>query len=391
MDKKRSVLISTWTYPPQQNGVSHVAQAHACGLANLGHDVTVVTCYDPNRDCDDQNVKLVQFNIGGNWTPRSIFNHFHGDIRGYQDYIADFTGDVIMFHCTTAWSTDLVLKIIPRIPAKTILISHGVSFNLGSFKRRMAWKLYTWRLYRIYKTFDHIVFLSRRSDNNRFMDKLIMERKAFDRWSVIPNGTSPALFKSNTPDFRKTYNIDPSKKIILCVANYSTMKNQEMALDAFLRSRQKDAVMIFIGSEMNEYARNLETKAKSLKNKTGRILFLAGLEPEMIFAAYKTADLFLHPSKTEVQPLVVLDAMASGTPFISSNVGCVDELPGGIVARSEKDMSEKINILINDDLILEKIKKAGLSACKNLYNWDTIVSNYDLLIDNVLKDYQMVK
>ena len=47
LNYKKSILISTWTYPPQRNGVSHVAHAHAIGLAKLGHDVTVVTSCDP--------------------------------------------------------------------------------------------------------------------------------------------------------------------------------------------------------------------------------------------------------------------------------------------------------------------------------------------------------
>ena len=357
------------------------------GLTKLGHDVTVVTSYDPNRKTTEDNVKVVQFKAGGRWNPRTILNPFkkvfYGDIKGYREYLANFSGEVIMFHTTTLWNTDTVLDILPKIPAKTILISHGVSFNSGSFIRRMAWKPYVWRLYKIYNTFDHVVFLSDKCDKNRFMDKYIMERRKFNRWSVIPNGAPYELFRDELPDFRQAYQITLQQKILLYVAAYSPQKNQDMALNAFLKSEHNNTVLVFIGNKLNDYSKILQNKVKLLKNIAGRVLILAGLKREMIFAAYKAADLFLHPSKTEVQPLVVLDAMASGTPFISTYVGCVSDLPGGVVVETMNEMSESLWDLLHNPKKYNKLKIQGLKACNEIYNWDHVSKEYDDLIQKI--------
>ena len=110
------------------------------------------------------------------------------------------------------------------------------------------------------------------------------------------------------------------------------------------------------------------------------MISLFKFEIEMIFTAYKAADLFLHPSKTEVQPLVVLDAMASGTPFISTDVGCVNELPGGVTINSEEEMANEIGNLLHNSERFEKLKAKGLKASKEKYNWDYVSKQYDGLI-----------
>ena len=234
MTKKMSILISTWTYPPQANGVSHVAAAHAEGLAELGNEVTVVTSYDPERDIFySPNIRVVQFEIGGG--ARRGQKGYHGDIKAFQQYIADFKADAILCHCWASWNTELALEAFPHNPAKRILVSHGVSFNLGGFLTRLAWCPYIERLPNKFKMFDRIVFLSERSDQDRFFDKHLIEKLGFTNWTVIPNGTYPEDFSEALPDFRQAFDIDRDKRIILYVASYGPNKNQEMALNAFMR------------------------------------------------------------------------------------------------------------------------------------------------------------
>lgn len=345
--------------------------------------MTVVTSYDPDRESDLYIGKLVQFEIEGRRSPRTMIQPFKGNVSGYRKFISEFQGDVILFHTCTMWNTDSVLDILPNLSAKTVQISHGVSFNLGSFLSRLVWKLYVCRLYKVYNTFDHVVFLSNKSDNDRFMDMNIMKNHGLSKWSVIPNGAEPEKFQTDLPEFRKVYRITERQKILLYVARYSPQKNQEMALNAFLKSGWNDSVLVFIGNKLNKYSEALEKNYKSSISGKKRILYLAGLERKMIIAAYRSADIFLHPSRTEVQPLVVLDAMASGTPFISTDVGCVDELPGGIVVKSEEEMAKQINRLLEDENTYAQLKNAGFSACNNEYGWKNVLLKYDNLISRL--------
>ena len=61
--------------------------------------------------------------------------------------------------------------------------------------------------------------------------------------------------------------------------------------------------------------------------------------------AYRAADLFVLSAKAETQPIVLLEAMASRTPWLATDTGCVSELPGGVVVRSEDELVEKMREL----------------------------------------------
>jgi len=81
------ILIASFTYPPEQNGVSHVVHAHASGLAARGHEVIVATAYNKGRKTSRPapRLKVEQFNVSGNGNLRA---GYHGDISRYQDFIA---------------------------------------------------------------------------------------------------------------------------------------------------------------------------------------------------------------------------------------------------------------------------------------------------------------
>src|SRR5207249_11072681 len=136
--------------------------------------------------------------------------------------------------------------------------------------------------------------------------------------------------------------------LLLCVANYCDRKNQVVVLRAFRRAGLGDATLVFIGSEFNEYSRQLEQLDEALKPAfpAGRVLLLEKVERRMTCAAVQAADLFVLSAKAETQPIVLLEAMASRTPFISTNVGCVVELPGGVVVRSEEELAEQMKALM---------------------------------------------
>jgi L-malate glycosyltransferase len=50
--------------------------------------------------------------------------------------------------------------------------------------------------------------------------------------------------------------------------------------------------------------------------------------PRETVAAYQAADLFLFPSDIERSPVVLFEAMASRTPFLTTAVGNAEEIFG---------------------------------------------------------------
>jgi glycosyltransferase involved in cell wall biosynthesis len=75
------------------------------------------------------------------------------------------------------------------------------------------------------------------------------------------------------------------------------------------------------------------------------VLFHEGFNQIDLFEQYIEARLFLYGSHTECQPLVLLDAMAAGTPFISRASGSIPSMNGGITVQSEIEAAKAIDEL----------------------------------------------
>src|SRR5688572_14619271 len=120
--------------------------------------------------------------------------------------------------------------------------------------------------------------------------------------------------------------------MLLSIGNYSYAKNERFVLDAYTASRERNMPLVFVGQEENAYLRSLRKSAR--RRKLGHLVFFFhGLSKQQINWLYNHARLFLTGSRTECQPLVVLDAMAAGVPFISTDVGCVSQQGGGIIVQ----------------------------------------------------------
>lgn len=381
------ILIVTFTFPPEANGVSHVADAHAKGFLSKGHRVSVATSFNPERNIGQlrkEGMEIFQFNVKGSGNIRVGYS---GDIKSYQKFLADCDADIILFHCWQAWSTNLAIPMFPFIKSKKILISHGVSANsilsIKNIFNWLCWRPYIWKMPQILRSFDHVVFLCNRQDKDRFYDFYLANKLGFKRYSIIPNGTYE-INDRHLDNFKDKFKI-VTKRMLLSVSNYEPIKNQRFILKAFAKSRIIDATLVFIGGKKNKYSAALEKIAQKMGIKE-KVLLLEKLSKDEITSAYLSADLFLFSSLSEAQPLVVLDAMRAGVPFISTNVGCVADFPGGYIVKSESEMAMKIRELIENDVLRSRLGEEGKEACRKIYDWGLVIEKYEKLFEELLKN-----
>jgi len=96
---------------------------------------------------------------------------------------------------------------------------------------------------------------------------------------------------------------------------------------------------------------------------------------------YAKADIFIMPSMEEGFPHVLLEAMASGVPYVASDVGAVREISPEIAQRflvkpGDVEMfAHKIETLMSDEKIYEDFKKEELQKVKE-YSLDRIVNKF---------------
>ena len=383
------ILICVFGFPPEDHGVANVAYQHALGFMKKDHKVTVATSYHPLRKNMrfPLGIETVEFKTAGNAQIRS---RYKGEVGRYMRFISSFQGDVICCHGWQTWSTDLAVQAFRKSPARKVLVSHGVSvnslINWKSLVNWILWRPYVWRhMVPMLRSFDHLVFLCNKMGGDRFYDRKLAESIGFDRLSVIPNGADVAAHQEAVDDFRRRFGIS-TRYMLLCVGSYSALKNERMVLKAFVRAGLEDATLVFVGRNENAYCRQLKRSLRKadLRSETS-VAFLKGLSRQEILSAYKTADLYLCGSRTECFPLVILDAMASGTPYISTEVGCISEFPGGVPVRSAEEMSEAMRSLLRDKRKRRKFINEGFAACKETYNWDHVANCYDTLFQKLCR------
>lgn len=214
------------------------------------------------------------------------------------------------------------------------------------------------------------------------------------KYQIIPNGVDLTEFGSaNSTVFREKYKID-NKKILLSVGNFFPGKGQENLLQIVkqLKSMRNDFVLCSISSRL-EFAigdKLHEDFISKAKNLDLPIIDLQNIPRHEVVEAFSAADIFLSASQQEVSPLVILEAMAAKTPWISMNVGNVEELDGGIFIEAVSNADgtkvfdakilakyiDSINLLLDRDDYHSNLTEQGYQQILDVYNWEKIKYQY---------------
>ena len=390
---KARLLILAPSYPPSKDGVANAAALLAEGLAARGHEITVGTIWHPERapSAPGSNPTVKHFKLQGSpsWT-----DPVRGETTQLKQLVANFRGDAVLCLCTDAAPTTLAVQVFAEVSAPKILISHGFPLHhkvpwhrkfpwgLGTW---LAWQPFLWQLPWLLRKFDRLVFLSRQRDFGRFLDHRVAHLFARHRIHIIPNGVEWKSAPADRSDFRRTHGLQDTL-LFLCVAYYCDLKNQLMALRAYRRARIPNSALVFIGAELNEYSRQMQQLDQQLAPAfpEGRVLLLEKLDRGPTEAAFATMDAFVLASKTEAQPIVLLESMAAAKPFLSTDVGCVRELPGGLVIRDEAEMTREMQRLAAEPQLRASLGDAGHREYMAKYRKDVVLDAYEKLIPDLL-------
>ena len=198
-----------------------------------------------------------------------------------------------------------------------------------------------------------------------------------DKLKVIPFGVDTNFFKPiHTPISKDTFRI-------LSVGYFIERKGFEYLIRAIKEVKKKHAnvKLRIIGSGPLEYdLRNLVSELKLMDE----VDLVANVSDDELLYSYNSSDLFILPSirdaqgNTEGLGVVLLEAMACQLPVIGSNVGGIPDIitdgeTGFLV--NEKDvngLSMKINELIEDEAIRQKVGFAGFKLVKERFSWDNV-------------------
>jgi len=147
-----------------------------------------------------------------------------------------------------------------------------------------------------------------------------------------PHSVNAALFNREDPahieaarNVRAELGVADSAKVVLFAGKLTPAKQPAALLEAFLRIRRPDTVLVFVGDgPENARLRALAEDGRG-KGEPARVRFLPFANQSEMPARYLIADLFVLPSQGsyETWGLAVNEAMHMGVPcLVSSRVGC---------------------------------------------------------------------
>ncbi len=207
---------------------------------------------------------------------------------------------------------------------------------------------------------------------------------------VIPTGLQAHSFaEANHEAFKTKHGIASHRKILLYVGRVAFEKNIHFLLDMtkVLIEKQPNALLVVTGEGPAEASLRKQAKALNLHN---HIHFIGYLDRHTeLNACYKAADVFVFSSKSETQGLVLLEAMAQGTPVVSiAELGTKSILIEGegvlISLEDTIEFSDKVYYLLNDEqerkALGAKAREYVASRWTDKVQAERLVKFYDKLI-----------
>ena len=126
------------------------------------------------------------------------------------------------------------------------------------------------------------------------------------------------------------------------------------------------------------------------------VIFTGRVNNEDMAALYQSSDVMVNPSLADNMPISVLEALASGVPVVSTNVGGVPYLVTHgntallVPVQDPVAMADAILMLLNDPAKAQQIRSAGLNAVQ-CYTWQEVRNRLLSVYENVLKKPDNVK
>ncbi len=223
----------------------------------------------------------------------------------------------------------------------------------------------------ILKSADRIVTVSENGYDKTFLDKI-----------NIPNIFIPHSVEKDVADidFRNEYGLDRSLPLLVMVANFWPVKNHDSLLE-ILSHNNGEWQIVIIGKKIDS-EKLFYDKVSKLAERDKRVRVLGALERNIAAAAIRDADILLVPSKAEsAGPLVILQAMSFGTPWIATpSCNAVKDEAGGLIVPVD-EFPKAIESIINNKEIRNELTFLGKKHWEQSFRWNKSLPLFISLIE----------
>jgi glycosyltransferase involved in cell wall biosynthesis len=254
---------------------------------------------------------------------------------------------------------------------KKVVTYHDMTFilfpYLHIFTKRHLFKIYMWLSA---KFADRIIAVSHATKDDVMKVLKVKESKI----SVAPLGVDQCFFEDppdNAQEIIQSYVID--QKYFLTVGTIEPRKNMLGMLKAYaeLPDEFKNEYKFVICGQMGWMYQNIFDfiKESDIEN---RVVFVKFVPDNHLPILYKKASIFLYTSFYEGFGLPVVEAMASGTPCITSNLSSMKEVAGDTCIKvdpnNHKEIAQAIMKILENEEFRNDLSKSEIKRAE-IYNW----------------------
>lgn len=286
------------------------------------------------------------------------------------------TNDVKIIHSHWLIPQGLIGAICKRVFGIRHIVSiHGSDINY-IVSSRSLWILFS--------------FIARNTDvittNSTYTKRRAMEVDGTlsNKIRVIPMGIDTEKFNviernSLEPDLDAECVILTAGRLITIKGIYYLIQSMTQILQEFPKAK-----LVICGNGPEK--ENLQKLAKEL-HISEHVIFTGYVPHDEMLQYYASADVFVLPSieiggHEEGLGVVLIEAMACGTPVIGTNVGGItdiikDEYNGLLIAeKSSDEIAKKAVKILTDKAYAEQLKQNALKTVSSKYSWSRIADEF---------------
>jgi glycosyltransferase involved in cell wall biosynthesis len=203
-----------------------------------------------------------------------------------------------------------------------------------------------------------------------------------DKARVVRNGTDVAGVRAAAPETR-------ARPYLFGIGRFVPQKGFDVLIDAFgqIADEHPGHELVLAGDGPEREA--LEARAGA-GGFADRVVFLGGVSASRAFSLFRGAAGFVLASRHEPQGIVVVEAMAAGTPVLATRVGGVPETVrhgenGLLVEGDDADSMAKGLRTLLDEPEAARARVAQAAVDVEVYDWAHITDEYQDCYEHAIR------
>jgi len=356
--------------PAQFGGSDTVFEQLGGRLVKNGHEV-VVYCRKQFNTSDEKYYKGMERVVLPSINIRSLDTLAHSIISTIHVLINNKV-DILNYH---GLGNSLVLPLLILSRKKSVVLIDGPDW------KRPKWNLLAKAALRMSVYFAII-----------FADEIITDNVPMNDWLKLKYGrNTPLIFYG--ADFEK---IPPGNSLlkwglkgddyILFVGMMVSDKGPDLILEAYSKIKS-DKKLVLIGDVhyRKEYFKYLKKKYENNPN-----IIFAGFQYGNAYKEFMSnAYIYVHPFRSDGTSPSLIQAMAFGKCILANDTtetkAALNDAGLTFIKDSAQSMAEKLQYLLETPKIVDAYQEKSLKIAKCIYNWDSIVIQYENVFEKISK------